>query len=171
MLFHLLFISMTKSVYNDFKATIQKYTIQINIKMKIKISIKYVFLDIVRPITHQAVQKSSKHICCTACCVIIGPTICKNKRSMLKSARYLDYYPFDYMQLFISIMSIFVYCNSSFSQVFNDIQSKIKPSPLISADLMILFFDLGTSLFLFFVDGHGVLSLLMLDLVNGYFVS
>lgn len=97
MLFHLLFISMTKSVYNDFKATIQKYTIQINIKMKIKISIKYVFFDIVRPITHQAVQKSSKHICRTACCVIIGPTICKNKRSMLKSARYLDYYPFDYM--------------------------------------------------------------------------
>lgn len=97
MLFHLIFISMTKSVYNDFKATIQKYTIQINIKMKIKISIKYVFLDIVRPITHQAVQKSSKHICRTACCVIIGPTICKNKRSMLKSARYLDYYPFDYM--------------------------------------------------------------------------
>lgn len=34
---YILFISNTKSVYNDFKATIQKYFIQINIKINIDI--------------------------------------------------------------------------------------------------------------------------------------
>lgn len=46
-------IADKKGVYNDLKLMIQKYFIQINIK--INISIGCLFLDIVVPILHQAV--------------------------------------------------------------------------------------------------------------------
>lgn len=58
-LFYLL-LTLTKSVYNGFKATIHKYVIQININ--INISIQFV---------------------CTAGC-FIGSTTFKNKHPMLK---------------------------------------------------------------------------------------
>lgn len=53
-LLNLLSISLTKNVYNSFKKE-ETHFIQININMNIKISNECLFLEIVGPVTHQAV--------------------------------------------------------------------------------------------------------------------
>lgn len=57
--FHLCFISMTESIYKGFTAMILIYFIQINIRIKINISIECLFMDVLDPIIHQALQTNN----------------------------------------------------------------------------------------------------------------
>lgn len=65
-LFHVGFISLTKSVYNGLKATLHEYFIQKDMSMNINKGIGCLFLNFVGHtcITLQAMQKTARHSIC-----------------------------------------------------------------------------------------------------------
>lgn len=80
---------MTESVKHCFTETIHIYFIQINISLNINISINCLFLEVVGPVTHQAVETNFYtalfSLSAQPWCVI-GLTTSKNKDPLLKRA-------------------------------------------------------------------------------------